>query len=320
MADSHGFAGILGLGIETSNWGTEVVATERFPFLSETLTDNFDQIPDEALEGKAGMRPHEQGIERAVGGFVGNWRYDTTQLLLQHFLGTLAAGQYTLDENLDDTGLTVAIQKTVDVWTFPGYKPSQVTISGDANGIVQIAAENGVAKQLVLASGTNTTGVLAALTNSAENVLFHEMTFQIANLDDHIAAGDAFSVSSFNLVINRNHAPADVNAQQVLEPKEDGRRQVTLSFQLPRYSANTFVTWHRSNTPIQGRIYFTDGAGTKEFLLPHGRVTSAPPNIAGAGLVPVPVEITWYRNAGVNTNAVTYDMNAITEELVLNET
>lgn len=318
MTDSRGFQGICGLGAE-SPWGTAVVATQLFPFLSEGITDAFEQIPNDANLGLAALRPPSQGVERATGTLAGIWRYVDSDLLLQHFFGDLTAGTYSMQDTIDDTGLTVAIEKGVSVWEFAGYKVGQLVIAGQAGGYMQVQT-TGQASTLDLSSIINTSGVLSGLSISGNNILFQEIDFRIADQADALGAGDALNISSLTVTMSRNQTEAVVNQQTILEPMENGHRDVTLQFTLPRYQSNSLITLHRAQTPVQARLYWTDGSKSKEILLPNGLITSVSPNIGGPGLVPVQVSVTWYGNQGDNALNSPYDMSAITAELELNET
>jgi hypothetical protein len=312
MATGRGYAGLLGVGSE-STWGTEVVATQRVPFLSESITDVFTMIQDESLEGKQARRYADQGPEDLAGTIDSNFRYTNSQLLLSAFFGQLTAGKYTMLETTESVSRTLAIEKVVSVHTYTGVKVNQITIAGTPTDRVTIAYDV-IAKDAIRTSVTNTSGVLSALTDTAENILFTELNFRIGDLVDALVVGDEMGISAFELMVNRNLDQVHTNQSRlVIEPLENGRREGTFKITIPRYQAQTFLGWKDSHTKLQARLNFTNGTNTKEILLPEMLITSVDPLVSGPELYPLEVEMMLFRD---QSNSIL----AINQEIEINET
>lgn len=291
MAEAHGFQSIMGVGAE-STIGTPVAATEKVCFLSEDLTEQFEEILDDSLCGTPARSIGQQGTQIVEGGFEYHWRYELAQAILTHFFGTLSVdtpvvgtNTYSLDPNIDGDGITVAIDKQVSVWEFAGYKVNELVITGNPTDGIQISVD-GFAIDLDLASILNTPATLAALGDPGAFMVFQDLTFRIGDLVDALASPtDDFSISEFSITLTRNLEPTPVNSQQRLEAVENDFRGAELTFTIPRYNDNFFVSAHQNHTPLQCDIAVTDGTNTKTILMPKLIVLEANASVDGAGFV-----------------------------------
>jgi hypothetical protein len=307
MPTGRGFQSILAVKAETA-WGTVIAADTKLPFISEDFTETFAHLPNEMLTGAGARARAFQGARTVQGGFVAYWTYALAQPLLKAFFGlhtvnASADDSYDMQETLDNDSMTVAIEKSVSVHEYAGFKVNELMLSGSPTDGVRIAA-NGFAKSRSLASVTNTTATLAALADPANYIQMHQLVLRLADCADALAGGDAISVASFELSLTRNLEPALVNSQLPLEALENGRREGTLTLEIPRYTADTFLTWHSSHTLLQCDMVFTSGALVKTIRMPQLTVVSVPANISGPGLVPLTVTLALANNLN-NENALT---------------
>lgn len=306
---SRGFRSSLGIGLE-STWGTAVEVDEKLAYISETFSQQFAHNANDALVGSGAALRSLQGTRDVPGGFVAYWTYGLAQSLLTHYFGVLteeasANDHYDMQDEVDGTGLTVAIPKRVSVHEFAGFKPSELVISGTPTDGVRIAA-TGMARSRSLTSSTNTQSVLDALTPPAATAYmqYYHLVLRVADLADALASGDAVSLGSYTLNLNRNHEASLVNSQFILEPKENNKRLGSLVLDIPRYEADTFLSWHDNHTILQADLTFTSGALSKIIRLPQLLVVSAPPNVSGPGFVPLTITLSLHGNAD-NANANT---------------
>jgi len=296
MAEGRGFDAIMGVGKE-STWGTAVAATQKVPFISETLSKIFTPIQNPSLVGVASPRQSDQGVLVADGGFTAMMTYKTRDFAFEQFFGTYtpsttaAPHAYTLNDTVDNKALTVAHEKTVSVHEFAGFKPSQLTVTGTPGDGVQYTMD-GMAKNQSLTSTLNTSAVLSTLAEPATNIKFHEGVFSLQTVGSTVALV-AYAHSAFSLTVNRQHEASEVNSQNRLEPKENNFRESLLSVTLPRHTTDQFQTWHDSHQKLFGKLKFTDTstqAHVKEFRLNKLIVEQAPANVDGPGFIAVEVQ------------------------------
>jgi Phage tail tube protein len=307
MATGRGFQSILAVKAESA-WGTAVACDAKLPFISEDLTETFSHLPNEMLTGAGARARSFQGARAVQGGFVAYWTYALAQPVLKAFFGlhtvnASADDSYDMQETLDNDSMTVAIEKSVSVHEYAGFKINELMLSGSPTDGVRIAA-NGFAKSRSISSSTNTTNTLAALADPTNFVQFYNLVLRIGDTVDALAGGDAISVASFELSLTRNLEPALVNSQLPLEALENGRRESTLTLEIPRYTADTFLSWHASHTLLQCDMVFTSSALVKTIRMPQLTVVSVPANISGPGLVPLTVTLALANNLS-NDNANT---------------
>lgn len=294
MAVTHGFQSILGVGSEVT-FGTPVVATQRVCYIEESLDETFTEILDNALCGTAARMIGQQGTGIVEGGFSYPWRAETGDLVLSRFFGTytvdspsVGRNTFSLDPSIDGDGLTVAIDKTVDVFEFAGYKTSMLTITGNPSDGIIIASE-GFAQSLNPDSVINDTAVLEALPEKGNLILFQDLTFRIADLADALQASDAIDVSEMSIEINRNLEPIEVNSRRRTEALENAFRESMLTFTIPQMQDMYFIDAHRNHTPLQADMVIVNGANVKTIRLPLLIVTDYSANISGPEFVPVEV-------------------------------
>jgi hypothetical protein len=174
------------------------------------------------------------------------------------------------------------------VYEFAGYKTSTLAITGNPGDGFRISAD-GFATALDLNSAVNTTGVLAALTQGGDILLFQDSVFRIADLADALQASDALNVTDINIEVNRQLEPVEVNSRARTEALENGFRESTLTFSLPYYTNDFIMDAHQNHTPLQADLVITLGANVKTIQLPKLIVTEYSNNVGGPDFVTVDV-------------------------------
>jgi len=318
---SHGFESQLGIGTEVTV-GTEVVVTEKIPYRSESIKAQNNHIQDNSLCGPAARPASQQGTLIVEGGFEAHMRYALSQLIFQHFFGTfltdtpvVGTNTYSLDPSIDGDSITVAIEKTVSVWTTLGYKVSELEITGTpTDGILW--SVSGFGTDQIRNSATNTSGVLDALAIPGDFMLFQDMRLRIGDHVDALAAADELDISEFTLNINRQLDPTEVNSFNRLEALENNFRETTLTITIPRYCADDFIDFHRNHTNLQAELLFTDGVNTKTILLPNMLTMEFDAEIGGPEFTPLELSFTAHPNnasPALNTFMTLNDVNAEVE-------
>ncbi len=294
MVIAHGFSTIMGVGAE-STLGTPVAATQQICFISESLSEVIKEVLDSSLCGHAARSIGQPGTKEISGGFVFPWRTGLALVPLQKFFGTFLpdtpnVGQntYSLDNSIDGDGYTVAIDKQVDVYEFAGYKASTLTITGNPGDGVRIALD-GFAISLSLISVLNTSVTLAALSDEGTIILFQDATFRIADLADALQTSDELEISDYNIEVNRQLQPVEVNSHNRTEAHENGFRESTLKFTIPQYQSDFIVEAHRTHTPLQFDVVIVNGSSTKTLQGPKLIVTEYKNNVGGPEFVKLDV-------------------------------
>jgi hypothetical protein len=291
-------------GVKETTFGTPLLVTQKIPFVQETLTADYAQEPDPTLCGVAAPQAPEQGVLNTSGGWTEMWKWTDANLSLERFFGQYnVAGvdpaNYTLLDDLDQEGATYAIDKIVDMWVFSGYKPNVLTVSGSPGEGVRLAYD-GFATSLAIdpSSPLNNRARLDTLGVFTENnIRFRHLTLLIGDYVDALAApADRFYVSNFTLTCNRALETDEVNDEFLQEAIANGWRESTLSIAIPRYSNNTFRTWHKNHTDLQATLIFDNGTKTKTIYLPRMKVSQVPVNVDGPGRSPLTVNFTLHPN------------------------
>lgn len=314
MAESVGALSILGAGAEVT-WNTPVIVTQRVPFMNpDAINEVFEHLADMSLEGDPNPRRPDQGMKTIPVTFQTYWRYTLNQLLLTQFFGQrsgVGPFTYTLLNSVQGISCTLALEQEVSVIELAGYKSDQIVIT--ANPTQQFMIEyTGSGGDIDRASATNTSAVLAALTDTDENILFTDMTFRIADTADALAGGDALGIEDLSITIQRN-LRMDQHSNQgrtILEQVGNGFFTGALNFTIPRYTANTYKTFQTAHTTLQADITLTDGTNTKTILMPEIKIVDAPPVSGGQELFNVPIQCSLHRRMD---NAVMTSVDAMIE-------
>ena len=281
MPVAHGFSSIMGAGEEVT-LGTPVAATQKVCYIEESIDETINEILDNSLCGTAARSIGQAGTRIIEGGFSFPLRVDKADLILKRFFGVLSidtpgAGTNTfeLQNEIDGEALTIAIDKTISVFEWAGYKSSSFTMTGNpSDGIV--VAIDGFGKTLDLSSVLNTSVTLAALTEPGFFYTFQQAVVRI---------GDLVEISDFSVELNRGLEAVEVNAQDRTEALENAFRESTFTITVPQYASDFFIDAHRAHTSLQCDIVMTNGANTKTVFMPKLIVTDYSANIGGPEFV-----------------------------------
>jgi hypothetical protein len=149
--------------------------------------------------------------------------------------------------------------------------------------------------------------------------MFDQLTFRVGDLTDALGSGDDTSINNFTLTLNNNLATDhhyNVTTGEILEAKRNGRRDVTFSFTLPRYEADTYIAFRDNDTKLQANLSFTDGTYTNQIYLTTAKITDIEANIADGSIVSHTVTMKCFRRDTTNN---THDTTT-TEEFYIKET
>jgi hypothetical protein len=323
MAVAHGFSSIMGVAEEVT-LGTPLAATQKVCYIEESLDETINEILDNSICGTAARGIGSPGTKIIEGGFSFPLRVDDSNLILKLFFGVLSidtpgagTNTYELQNSIDGQSLTVAIDKTVSVFEFAGYKSSSLTISSNPGDGVVVAVE-GFAKSLDLASVLNTSVTLAALAEPGVFFTHAQTVVRIADLVDALAPGDAFEVSDWSVELNRGLEAVEVNSTDRTEALENAFRESTFTITIPQYQSDFFIDAHQAHTSLQADITMTNGANVTTIRMPLLIVTDYDANISGPEFVPHEVTMQIIPDPG-GTNAF-MTLQEINSELEIQET
>ena len=324
MSNALGIKGIMGAG-KQSAYLTVVDATDKIPFLSESLDEAAEYALHEYLHGNAGVLDSDR-IFVPVGGSVeailcyaqktGSAFVDSSILIAAAMGACTYASSYnriTFQDALAQV-LSIAVDKganAADVWEIICAMVSNFSISGSSGETVKLAAEI-QANALAISSTENTVTELAALpTDLIRQILFSDITFRIGDQAGDLDADDKIGISAFTLDVNNSLSDpeqvspdatkilnyAHTDAKVPIQPVRNGFREVVLSLTLPRYGQDSdlFLNWKTNQTRLQAKIEFTDGSDEFNILLPHIKVETAGAPVAGAEAVPQNITIRAFR-------------------------
>jgi len=154
---------------------------------------------------------------------------------------------------------TLVFDKNVSIWEWRGVMVNSLTLTYSAKESLKASAEL-VPFDLDLASSINTastnwkymTGPTTPI-HLQERVMPADLTFRVGDWSSGTAldSGDNICISDFTLNINNNF---DVETQTTCsglyraEPLRNGFREITGTFTVPRYTADTFITAYNNDT------------------------------------------------------------------------
>ena len=303
MADALGFLSKMGISVRTSWTQAYTAPTYIMPFLSETLTSQFNRIPNDTLQGYGGRLPSEQGVEGLGGSTEHHFSYNTSgpRLFLTAVMGLDTAGVITITDTVTDKYYVIELEKQVKRWRFWPCACNKMTITGEKDKPCKIVfdwfARNFDAVDTAFPS-------LAQPSNTL--VMFDDLVFRVADQIDAIAAGDSVGIDSFEIVLDRARKADDYESnattpKQPLDPVSGGWRVSTLKIKVPRYSTGTFEGWRDANTALQADLTFTGPVVTITIQLPELRVTDGFNQPIG-GPAPLTVEGTFEAYRSVTGN------------------
>lgn len=291
----------------------EAVATDRILFTSGNPNKTAEMIQEEALNGEIGRGTPERGLEESVDSIdcIVPYTYkDTdfisTDALIAAFMGaetfegdTSEMTQITLSDS-SIYALTLAyIYGTVSSGQLviaQGAVPTSMEISCEMAGKLS-ASFDFVGYDIAYSTNdsTNSKSAIDSIPHIGHtNAMGHHMTFRIQSTDGSLGDTEKKKISSFTLSCDKNfdtdsYATTDnsnhTNAQKIIAPIVDGRRDSTLEFEVPRYDAQTYIDWMNGGTPLNGDITITDGTDTIQIYMPNIVIDNVDKPIDGSGAI-----------------------------------
>lgn len=287
MPDGIGYLTITAVGAESTP-GTAVNATQRVPNLEFTPDKEYSFLLDESLSGNVFRHKPDLGVVD----IRGSWRcyhdYRLANVLLTHFFGSLATGQYTFADNLTAT-MTWPIDKQVSVWELRGVFINSLVLTITA-GFAELSGTL-IATGLVYTGAENTAAELANLLpiTARKCKLAPDLTVRLGVDTTALSGSDNLSVQSGTITLNRAIAETHVSGQrEIITPVADNFAEGNVELTLTRYNSNQFKTWLDAITSLQLSAVFDeeDGAGLKSWFLPHLTLNTTPNPVSGPSFIP----------------------------------
>lgn len=255
---------------------------DQMAFVSETLTQTWQEIMKNALVGSGGREPSDQGNEIVAGNTIHELDYDNFDPFFEMFFGQVSTRTFEFTNDNVSKWYWNEFEKSVERWRFGASKMNTMKISGPNEGLVMLECGHHCRTLSRVA-----TAFAATAPTVTGRVLFKQLTFRIADQVDALGSGDVVPIESFELNMSRNFKVDDYVGGSVyaVEPVPAEFREVTLNFSMPRYAANTIQGWKQANTKLQADITFAGGAsGGIVISIPELRIPEGfDANIEGAG-------------------------------------
>lgn len=326
--------------LDEASWGTAVLVNELMPYTSEGLERLVTKLESSYLTGNSGREALRSGVVQALGDLSGEISLNYQNAGgFEYIIWGLAGGdgsrdasnslnQYKLSEDVDNS-FTLAINKDVSVWEFPGCKVDSLEITGEAgegskiNWTASLIAKNvlrtgdaGITNDAAQVNGITTTGSPALLT-------FDDLVFRIGDTSDALADADKMKIKSFTFNFNNNLSDPDYSTEDTshtnnlltLEPERNDLRAVTLSVTVPRYSADSVFDWYNNHTALQCDLKFALGSREFNILLPYGYVTNAGAPVSGPELIEQSFDLTFVRLNAQHAYMTYQDSDTIDDEV-----
>ncbi len=162
--------------------------------------------------------------------------------------------------------LTVGVEKNqTKPWVFRSAMVNSMSISAQAGSGLSFSFDL-VPFDLDRDSGTNTASTTWDWDNSSElfedneRILFSDIDYfriDAYSTGTALTSADNYGINGFELSINNNLQTDDQDAitgNYRVEPARGGMREITGTITLPRYEADTFVTWAESGTLLMAEL------------------------------------------------------------------
>ena len=276
---AKGFLARLGIGKESS-FGTAVAITQLLPFTSESLSLEKDKLDDPILRGTAGRFLAETVRSRVSGSFEANLTFGGAfDPIFAAALGSQTSDTTALTETFDlaediNNSLTIAIDKQTSIHEFSGCKINQLTISSD--GSVLTASVDVLGKSRTR-NGVNTATEFDAAAGYGVRIKHPDIVFKVN--------GVAVNIASFTLTLNNNLTLVEENAVEPTAIERNGKREVSLSFELARYTTDTYSQNFENDTEFSVEISAANGSDSLTITLPKVVVTNASQPVGGAEII-----------------------------------
>ena len=327
-----GFQTYFGM-VQQSAYRTALVVTTKIPFTSESLSDSRNKILSEVLMGNAGHNYADNSPKSVMGQCAAELMYYVldsgefvgTDLPLAIAMGanTYDSGggrslnQITLENSLTKCATLALLKGETDsaneLWEFIGAMCKSFEISGKSGDCFK-ATFDWICYNLIRSGCVNTANDLTSLpTELPGRLLFSDATFKIAtDFTNALANADKVGISEFNLSMNRNLTEPEfatpensghTDSDLTLQPVSDGFRDCKLSFTIPRYATDAFITAMNLGSSVQAELDITDGTSTFKIFMPYLLVDKVDIPIPGASHLTQKVECSLLRGSAYNGGA-----------------
>jgi len=305
MADATGILSKMGVK-SVGSWAAAYAAVDtQIPYVTEGITQAYTYIENNSLDGGAGMKPHDQGVQALQGPTSHHLDYNNFGLILEAAFGAVAGGVYTFSADNLNKWLWLEFEKQVSRWRIGAAKIQKLVITGEAGGVVNLNIDwecrdvdrNATAFPAISTTGLETRVRMTDLVFRAETVA-----------SGPPGGGDEYKVNKFELEIDNALVPDDYATQTTagdqkfpLEPIRSGFRVCTLKLGFARYAADTWHAWKDADTAIQADAVFTRGGESITLDLPELRITGGlDSTIGGPERIQNEVELRAYMPASTN--------------------
>lgn len=290
MGEHYGWSSFTGVGKETI-FGDGVVASEFFPFVSETMALEINQIEDTAIRNTPSQHYMNQGTKKAGGGINAFMSPEGFDQILKNALGASTpvlapTASATWDHTIvmADTlpvGLTVQVNKGGSDFVYTGSHVNTLGFSLDINNYLVIDV-GFFSKDEEISPGY----AAAAPTYAAlYPFVFHEGIFKIDT--------SAAELLNFNCELNNNlkDDKYQSGSQTVVSHPRNGLREVTGTFHM-EVDDLTEYTKFTNGTPAALQLKFTSKQIAEaaihydlEINFPVVKYTGTTPQVAGPELI-----------------------------------
>jgi len=241
--------------------------------------------------------------------------------------------------------MTVCIAKAVSLWAYRACMVNTMKISGNAKSGVQFEfglipfdrvtdSLSGSRQDGTTVEGWKTnlkysnSGLFTPAIN--ERILFSDLTFRIGDYSTGTAltSSNNLGISSFEINVNNNldaSAHDSVSGEYRKVPLRNGKREVTGSITLPRYSSDTLIGKMASDTIEMAHFNFAGStmatiARAFQIWLPSLKITSHNEQIGGAGVVQSVLGFQCYIPAGQAKDYPTYAIANPNPDIIIQTT
>ena len=317
-----------------ATWGTAIdtnVANQGIEILSEALVFSSNLLTDESLTGTADQGTGLTSSQTVTGTIETNFQYSSPVLATMMAMAMGRAddpvtplgmagdkpyayyASYRLGDDLEGYFVSLAIDKFGDsgstaIHEYDSVKINGMTITGAAGEFVKVSFD--VIARRLRNSGTTTTSLAAATVATPKKFIrFEDFQFRIGVDTDGALTGDEqFYPTSFSLTLNNSLVGdlTSLNAPYVDEPLRDAAREITGSFEIPKFDAAE--TLSIENWFISGQVLKMDARARAtdqiqvggnqpyyyafEMFMPAVQISDAQRPVSGFSKVPAPFSFT----------------------------
>lgn len=278
-------------------WGTAVAcgANEGILILPHSLKKQRPDLVDDSL-GLYFPHDADHGGIKVEGDLKAYLRYDSLDLPVALAMGATGGvptqpdgvndpntyeQTFSLAESLEGLFATFAINNNINVDEYTSLKLTGFTLRGEVGRPVEIAFHS-IADDRETDSGVNTSGTFANVTffETSNRVLYSQGVIRMNDSSGNaLSEGDRVYPGAFELVFRRDMSGAFgvSSADRIDEPTNNGRPEIRLRLQFPRYTASTYFSDWDANTAkkldmtFEGAVIDTGYKRTFKLQLPNLR-------------------------------------------------